>query len=111
MTRWHRSFPFTILGLLTIVMFLVGEWLNSANVEGTAVDIYYSLLRLLIIPLWVMRYFVVVIGQVLFDAGERFPAWFNIITMPIHLVPYFVMDLLFRAFWWPARGNAKVVAR
>lgn len=106
MSRLMRSWPFTFLGLFTIVLFLVAEALDRGGREIPHVEALHGLLRVIIIPIWLMRYAVVAVGGMLFgfSEGKGFPIWYEILTVPILLLPYIALDLiLMRA--WPRSGN------
>lgn len=100
MARVIRFFPFfpvfTLFGLLTIGLFLL-QGAMGPEFENTAFgQILVSVLRVIIIPLYLMTLLVVMVGGVLFGFGDgSFPIWYNILTIPVRLVPYVLADILF----------------
>jgi hypothetical protein len=105
--RIISSWPFTLFGLLTLVLFLVAETFHQAGAEGGGIEALHAFVRVAIIPLWIMRYVVVAIGLPLFGAEGPFPSWYNILTIPTLLLPYIVADLLLVQAWRdaPLRRN------
>lgn len=93
-----RLWPFTCVGVLTLVVFLVAE---VAQGSGISVEPLYDLLRIIIVPIWLMRYVIVAIGGLLFgfSQGAGLPTWYNILTLPIVLLPYVAADLTLIRTW------------
>lgn len=79
------AWPFTLFGLFTLAVFVA-----IALSGGPGVGAFGPLLRVLIIPIYVMRLVVVGVGRMLFDHG--FPVWYEILTLPVSLLPYIVLD-------------------
>ena len=95
-----RSWPFTAFGLLTLAVVLVAEAVRGT---GTPVGTLYDVLRVIIVPIWLMRYVVVAIGGLLFgfSQGAGLPTWYDLLTVPILLLPYVAADLaLIRTWRW-----------
>jgi hypothetical protein len=99
MAKVFRFFPlfpfFTLVGLLTLALFLLQAAIGP-EVRGTAFgQIIIIVLQVIIIPLWLMRTVVVIIGVVLFGfGGGSFPIWYDILTVPVLLLPYILADVL-----------------
>lgn len=79
------TWPFTLFGLFTLAVF-VAIGLSGSPGAGS----FGPLLRVLIIPIYVMRLVVVGVGGMLF--GQSFPVWYEILTLPVLLLPYMALD-------------------
>ena len=91
-----RFFPFfTLFGVLTLAFFLLLQWLGPEVRETAFGQVLVSLLRVLIIPRWLMTTLVVMLGGALFgfESGS-FPVWYNILTVPVLLLPYILADII-----------------
>lgn len=102
MAKVVRSFPFfTLLGLMTIALFFLVEGIDDPGARGT--DLAQSLiavLRVVIIPLWLMRILIVMAGGVIFGfGGDSFPIWYEILNIPVILFPYLLADLVLHGWW------------
>lgn len=95
MAKALRVFPFiTFLGIVTLALFLLVEWAGPELQETAPGQALVSVLRVLIIPLWLMRTLVVMVGGAIFGfGGGSFPVLFNILTVPVLLLPYILADL------------------
>jgi hypothetical protein len=95
MAKALRFFPFiTFLGIVTLVLFLLVEWAGPELQETALGQTLVSMLRVLIIPLWLMRTLVVMGGGAIFGfGGGSFPVLFNILTVPVLLLPYVLADV------------------
>lgn len=110
MLRVIRSWPFTLFGLLTISLFVVAVALHRTGADGPGVEVLDAVVQLIIIPLWLMRYVVVAVGGVLFSFADGFPVWYDVLTIPILVLPYIAADLaLIRVWRRPRPGNAHAV--
>jgi hypothetical protein len=96
-TRFFPFFPFfTLAGLLTLALFLIQVSVGSEAGDTAFGRTLDDVLRVLIIPIYLMRMLVVMAGGVLFGfGGGSFPIWYDILTIPVLLLPYFLVDILF----------------
>ncbi len=101
--RFLPFFPFfTLFALLTLGLFSLQVALGPEagdTVFGRTLD---DVLRVIIIPIYLMRMLVVMAGGVLLGFGDgSFPVWYEILIFPVHLAPYVLADILF-AKWMRA---------
>jgi hypothetical protein len=83
-TRWSRQHPFLIVGLATFGLFLLVESVSSlARVAPVATQI----LRVLIVPLWLMRTLELIIGVDSWPGIIQF-----VVALPLLFAPYVLAD-------------------
>ena len=101
MAKVLRSLPFfTLFGLMTITLFFLVETMDPEARETTLGQSLIVVVGVVIIPLWLMRILVVIVGGSLFGfGGGSFPIWYNIITFPVHILPYILADLVIHGWW------------
>ena len=101
MAKVLRSLPFfTLFGLMTIALFFLVETMGPEARETTLGQSLIVAVGVVIIPLWLMRILVVMVGGLLFGfGGGSFPIWYNIITFPVHILPYILVDLVLHNWW------------
>ena len=101
MAKVLRFFPFfTVLGLMTIALFFLVEGMGPGTRETALGQSLIVVLRVVIIPLWLMRILIVMVGGVLFGFGrDSFPIWYEILNIPVILLPYLLADLVLHGWW------------
>jgi hypothetical protein len=97
--RWLRHHPFTLLGVVTLGLFLLDEWLMASRGHLPTALLWAA--GLLIGPIWLMRYVVAIVGGLLFGFGRHaaFALWYELLMLPVLLVPYFRGDMAIRGLW------------
>lgn len=81
--RAISHFPFTTVGILSFGVFLAGAFSDSVPFADIA--------RILVIPAWISRMGVVVLGVLLFPPSP--PDWYWIVSAPLHLAPFVLLDV------------------
>lgn len=106
-----RFFPFfTLFGVLTLAFLLLVQWMGPEVREAAFGQILVSVLRVIVIPRMLMTTLVVMLGGALFgfESGS-FPIWYNILTVPVLLLPYILADVILAkirgARWLFGRGQ------
>ena len=113
MTKVLRSFPFfTLFGLTTIALFVLVEIMGPEARESPLGQNLIVVLKVAIIPVWLMRLLVVMLGGVLFGFdGGSFPIWYRIITFPVLILPYLLADLVLHGWWRYIHPRRWIAAR
>ena len=109
MTKIFRFLPFfpifTLFGLLNLALFFLVEAIGPEIQDTASGQLLIGVLRVTIIPQWIARILVVVIGGVLFGfSGSSFPIWYEILAFPVLFLPYFLADFALAKF----RGKSKL---
>lgn len=106
-----RFFPFfTLFGLLTFALLLVVQAIGPEVRETASGQLLVTVLRVIIIPRWVMTTLVVIVGGALFGfGGGSFPIWYDILTIPVLFLPYILADivreLVYRGYPYEMRAS------
>ncbi|CAN5905239.1 hypothetical protein BH23GEM7_BH23GEM7_10760 [soil metagenome] len=88
-------YPFTMLGLISYVLFLGGGFLLERYGEAGGIpDLLVGVWRVLIAPAYTATLAVALLGAMFFGSVETTPLWYPWISLPLHLVPFIVLDLL-----------------
>jgi hypothetical protein len=96
LVRVLSSLPYFIFfGLATIALFLVVGVSGTGFGDTSLGQSLMPVLRVLIFPLWLMRTLMVMVGGVIFGfGGGSFPIWYDVLTIPVLLLPYLVADFV-----------------
>ncbi len=85
-----RRFPFLTVGLLTAGLFLLTAGANNVAGDAAVVRGLTAIVRVLIIPMWLMRDLEMILGGRLPFAVPLF------VDLPLLFTPYLVADLVLR---------------
>jgi hypothetical protein len=95
-TKVFRFFPFfTLFALLTFALFLIVQAMGPEVRETASGQVLVNVLRVIIIPRYLMTTLVVIIGGAIFGFGSgSFPIWYDILTIPVTFLPYILADII-----------------
>ena len=93
MKSWLRRHPFLTVGLATFALFLVVE---SAPTAVHGIPVVIQILRVLIVPLWLMRTLEMMVGMGTWPGIIQL-----VVALPLLFAPYVLAD------WGLARVQAR----
>jgi hypothetical protein len=94
MRRLTRRHPFLLIGLLTFGLFLALEAAGDTVRESTLGAVALSAVRVLIVPLWLMRTLEMIVGI------GSWPAPLQVlVALPLLFLPYVLADAGLARLW------------
>lgn len=89
LSRFVRRWPFLSVGLLTLGLFVLVEALPQGARDHTAGQALVATIRVLMVPLWLMRTLEMLIGIGWWPAPLQF-----LVALPLLFMPYLAADVL-----------------
>ena len=89
LARLLRLCPFTAIWAVSFLVLVLMAWLG----DRVDLPVVSWLLQILVIPAYVSALAVLLLAKQLFGSLEPMPTWFELLNIPLRVLPFIALDL------------------